>query len=107
MPGSIPDSPARVENRECRWQVVACGGYAKAVDASSPGGSLTDLIEIEKELRRRLLLFTPSQRRALFKVLASRDSNRAEAIAAIWASGEAEELSGLLTDCSVTASAGP
>ncbi len=74
-------SPAR------DWQSLSRFRHIGAVD-----------LEIEKELRRRLQLFTPTQRRALFRLLASPDSKRAEAVAAIWASGEAEALSGLLTD---------
>ena len=56
------------------------------------------MVEIEKELRRRLMLFTPTQRIALLRLIRMPDAERAEAVAAIWASGEAEGLSRLLTD---------
>jgi hypothetical protein len=59
---------------------------------------MSDGVELENELRRRLMLFTPTQRSALLRLLRMPDSERGEAVAAIWASGEADQLSGLLTD---------
>jgi hypothetical protein len=54
--------------------------------------------EFETELRRRLVLFTPDQRRALLRLLTADESARAEAVARIWASGSAIGLSELLAD---------
>jgi hypothetical protein len=46
-----------------------------------------DLVEVEKELHRRLLLFSPAQRGALLRLLRLPDRDRADVVARIWASG--------------------
>jgi hypothetical protein len=55
-------------------------------------------MEVENELRHRLLLFTPCQRRALLRLLLLPDSDRADVVAKIWASEQAAGLSELLMD---------
>jgi hypothetical protein len=99
---STPDPASTDEAASSRQADVvdaeSAQGQTSLRTVADGAGRLDVLTPIEQELQRRLLAFIPTQRRALFNLLASDDADRAEAVAAIWASGEADELSELLKD---------
>lgn len=59
---------------------------------------MTDLLQIESQLRERLLAFRPPVRVALFSVLRMPTWERADVIGKIYGSGRLREFSELLMD---------
>jgi hypothetical protein len=59
---------------------------------------MADLLQIERDLRERLLAFPPPMRVALLSVLRMPTWERADVIGKLYGSGQARQLSELLMD---------